>query len=191
MRLPLVFFIFLYACNVMDHSQKEEMDDITVDFSLIDISNTKFIFSESSKSKELSIIFFGYSHCPDICSNTLKEFSKAIEKLTYSQLKGTQFIFVSVDPKVDSNGRLKKFAKNFDPRIVFLRGTDTEIEKIKKDFKLTVVFDVEKNKDGSSKMIHSTNIFWIDKSRKKIKTSPHNMSAMEIIKEINDKELKR
>jgi hypothetical protein len=40
-------------------------------------------------------------------------------------------------------------------------------------------------------MIHSTNIFWIDKSRKKIKTSPHNMSAMEIIKEINDKELKR
>ena len=189
--LPLIFFILFYRCNVMDNSQQDGIDNASVNFSLIDLTNNKFDFNESIKSKELSIIFFGYSHCPDICLNTLREFSKAIEKLTYFQIAKTQFIFVSVDPKVDSNEQLKKFAQNFDPRIVVLRGTELEIEKVKKDFKLTVVLNLEKNKDGSSKMIHSTNIFWIDKNRKKIKTSPYNISATEIVKEVNNRELKR
>ncbi len=188
--LPLVFFLFYSNCSDLSKLQNNEIDFDSVDFSLIDLSNKEFDFIESIKSKELTVIFFGYSHCPDICSNTLTEFSKAIEKLSYSQMKKTQFIFISVDTFADSNNRLILFSKNFDPRIIFLRGTESKIEKIKKDFKLMVVLDIEKNIDGSSKIIHSTNIFWLDKNKKKIKAFPHTMSGNEILREINKGELK-
>jgi protein SCO1/2 len=178
--IPLVYIFF--SCK--ETVSKQELSFDSIDFSLEEISEKKFNFKESTITKPISVLFFGYSHCPDICSETLNIFSKAISKLNYSKLNQLQFIFISVDSSGDTKEQLLKFSKNFDSRIIFLRGSEEDIKKIKTDFKLTIMLDSVKNADKSPKIIHSTNIYLMNKINKKIKLLPHMISTSILVDEI-------
>jgi protein SCO1/2 len=74
------------------------------------------------------LIFFGYTHCPDVCPTTLAVEAEALGKL--GERAGQIVpILVSVDPKRDTPDRLKDYLSAFGPNFVGLTGTDEEIEK--------------------------------------------------------------
>ncbi len=84
---------------------------------------------------KVTLLFFGYTQCPDVCPTTLSDLATVKQKLG---AKGDQLqvIFVSVDPARDTPEILKAYMANFDPSFIALRGSDEQTAQIAKDFKI-------------------------------------------------------
>ena len=81
-----------------------------------------------------SVIFFGYTQCPDVCPTTLTEMQQVMTLLG-SQADKVQVLFITVDPDRDSAAILKQYVPAFDKRFLGLRPADqAALEKVAKDF---------------------------------------------------------
>jgi protein SCO1 len=98
-----------------------------------------------------SIVFFGYTSCPDICPMTLQLLSEVAR-----QAGDTQFIFVTVDPARDTPERLKAYLAHFDPRFVGLSGGRGELERF------AASLGAGYAPSGSGGFDHSTSLFAVD-----------------------------
>jgi protein SCO1 len=82
------------------------------------------------------VLFFGYTHCPDVCPTTLAELSQAVAKLG-DDGKRVQVLMVTVDPARDTAPLLGEYVSAFSPTFIGLRPADTaELVKITKDFRV-------------------------------------------------------
>jgi protein SCO1/2 len=81
------------------------------------------------------LIYFGYTHCPDVCPTTLLAISQALEKLGPLADK-VQPIFISLDPERDTPQIVGEFTKSFDPRILGLTGRSKEVAAVAKQFRV-------------------------------------------------------
>lgn len=90
-------------------------------------------FSQNSLKGTPSLIFFGYTFCPDVCPTTLAETTAWREQLglTPEQLR---IIFVTVDPARDTLAMVKGYVEGFDPSIIGLVGNEQQTEAIKTAF---------------------------------------------------------
>ena len=84
---------------------------------------------------KVTLLFFGYTQCPDVCPTTLSDLAAVKQKLGAKGDK-LQVVFVSVDPARDTPEMLKSYIANFDPSFLALRGSDEELAKMAKDFKI-------------------------------------------------------
>lgn len=80
-------------------------------------------------------IFFGYTHCPDVCPTTLSDLKAAL-KLLGPQAARVQVLFVSVDPERDTPEVLRQYVPYFDPTFLGLTGTPEEITEVAREFKV-------------------------------------------------------
>lgn len=97
------------------------------DFQLVNHHNEPFNL-ESLKG-HWSLMFFGYTHCPDICPTTLsvlKEVKAQIAQLT-EYASDTQYVFVSVDGERDTPEKLKEYINYFDPGLIGATGTTSQV----------------------------------------------------------------
>ncbi len=83
----------------------------------------------------LAVLFFGYTHCPDICAPTLVVLARALNELG-PEAERVQVVFVSVDPAHDTPAQLAGFIPKFHPSFVGLTGTDAEIRAVAADYKI-------------------------------------------------------
>ena len=83
---------------------------------------------------EPTLVFFGYTHCPDVCPATLFEMSEALRALGAD--KKVAALFVTVDPERDTPEVLKEYLASFDPRIVGLTGSREAIDAVLKEFRV-------------------------------------------------------
>jgi protein SCO1 len=104
------------------------------------------------------VLFFGFTHCPDICPTTLAEISQAVKKLG-PDAERVQVLVVSVDPERDTPEALGKYVTAFDPRFLGLRGDLAATKKVAGEFKIYF----EKRKTGESYTVdHSAQSYVID-----------------------------
>ena len=104
------------------------------------------------------VLFFGFTHCPDICPTTLADISHAIKALG-PDAERVQVLMVSVDPERDTPDALAKYVTAFDPRFLGLRGDLAATQKVAKEFKIYF----EKRKQGASYTVdHSAQSYVID-----------------------------
>jgi len=104
------------------------------------------------------VLFFGFTHCPDICPTTLAEISQAIRSLG-PDAERVQLLMVSVDPERDTQDSLAKYITAFDPRFLGLRGELAATRKVAAEFKIYF----EKRKQGDSYSVdHSAQSYVID-----------------------------
>ncbi|MEQ5840834.1 SCO family protein [Paraburkholderia acidicola] len=83
------------------------------------------------------VLFFGYTHCPDVCPTTMAELSQALQQLGPDDAKRVQVLFVTVDPQRDTSGLLGQYVTAFNPTFVGLRPTDdAQLVKVTKDFRV-------------------------------------------------------
>jgi protein SCO1/2 len=118
-------------------------------------SNGGFVDSKDLLGKPYGI-FFGYTHCPEICPTTLYEMSKTITDLG-EQAKDFRLFFVTVDPQRDTVPVLKDYLSNFDPRIEALVPTLDELPQIAKAFR--VFYQKVPETDGGYSMNHTATLF--------------------------------
>ncbi|ORE93297.1 SCO family protein [Aurantimonas sp. 22II-16-19i] len=79
-------------------------------------------------------VFFGFTHCPDICPTTLGELSVLLDDLG-EQANELQVVSISGDPERDTPGVLTGYLQSFDPRIVGLTGSEAEVDRAFSAFK--------------------------------------------------------
>lgn len=75
-----------------------------------------------------TLVFFGFTNCPDVCPTTLATISEALNKLG-PKADGVVPIFISIDPQRDTPAALKPYLASFGPRFVGLTGTEAEVAK--------------------------------------------------------------
>lgn len=106
------------------------------------------------------LVFFGFTHCPDICPAALFDMSETLRRLGPDAEK-VSAIFVSVDPERDTPEKLKDYLQSFHPRISALTGSQAEIDAVTKAYKAyakKVPLD-----GGGYTMDHSAIVYLMDK----------------------------
>ncbi len=83
----------------------------------------------------LAMLYFGYTHCPDVCPLTLSHLHLVMEKLG-PLASNVRILFVSVDPARDTPAVMHEYAAAFDPRVVGLTGGESEIAAVAKRYRV-------------------------------------------------------
>jgi protein SCO1 len=130
------------------------------DFTLTDQSGQPRKFS--SLRGEPVLVFFGFTHCANICPTTLGRL-KLLHEARGGSLKATRVVLVSVDGDRDTPARLKSYLAPLSRDFVGLTGDPKATAKIAAQF-AAVFFKEPAAKDGSYNVMHSTQVFAVDKA---------------------------
>jgi protein SCO1/2 len=152
------------------------------DFTLTD-QNGKPVKDADFRGK-LMLVFFGFTHCPEICPTTVSTLSKVMTALGDKADKMAP-VFISVDPKRDTPKVMKEYLANFDKRIVALTGTPQEVKKAADAYK--IYFSINKDsKTGEEdyQVDHSTIVYMMDKNGQYVRHFSYNTGEQEITKAI-------
>ncbi len=76
------------------------------------------------------VLFFGYTHCPDVCPTTMLKLRNMMAQLSPEEAEQVQVVFVSVDPEHDTIERLKGFVESYNPSFIGLRGTPDALAQL-------------------------------------------------------------
>jgi protein SCO1/2 len=149
------------------------------DFSLID--NQGRSFGAANLRGHWSLMFFGYTDCPDYCPTTLTTLAALEKQLRAAKtVAPPQVIFVSVDAKRDTPAQLNQFVPNFDPEFIGLTAaSQPAIEALAK--KWGVAVNIQYAANGNYIVDHSTEIFVIDPAGNlaAILTGPFTVDALQ------------
>lgn len=133
------------------------------EFSLIDQNSAQFTAARLKGAPTL--VYFGYTHCPDVCPVTLLQLAQVVKSGVVPQLR---VVFVSVDPARDTPAQLAQYVHAFDPDFIGLTGTPAMLESVARKF--GVAFLRVDLPGGDYSMDHSSTIFLMD-------TRGHNVAV--------------
>jgi protein SCO1 len=108
------------------------------------------------------VLFFGYTHCPDVCPTTMSDLKQTM-KLLGDKANDVQVLFVTVDPERDTQEVLAQFVPGFDSRFIGLRGTVEEVAANLSEYKVYAAKVSEPGKSGYT-MDHSAGLYVFDKT---------------------------
>ncbi len=128
-------------------------------FNLVDQDN-KPITDAALKGRP-SLVFFGYTHCPDICPTTLFDMSEVMRALGPDAAKTTA-LFISVDPDRDTPAVMKDYLSSFDPHLRGATGSQQALDKVEKEYRVYAK-KVPTGKDGDYSMDHTALVYLMDK----------------------------
>ena len=166
MMIILVFFI-LTVILFINFLYDKKTPSVSLGGSFILTDQNGEIFN-SRKVNLKKLVYFGYTYCPDICPFDLLKISKIFENNPNlkSEIKP---VFITVDPERDTIKNLKIFMENFDQSFVALTGTNDEIKKVLKKFRIYVKLNKSNLADKDYLIDHSSLIFLLDKNDNYIK----------------------
>jgi protein SCO1 len=127
-------------------------------FKLID-QDGKRITDQDFKGRPL-LVFFGYTHCPDICPTTLFEMSEVLRALG-KDADRINALFITVDPERDTTAVMKDYLSSFDPHLRGATGDQKAIDAVEKDYR--VYAKKVPTKDGDYSMDHTALVYLMDK----------------------------
>ena len=113
---------------------------------------------------KVTVVFFGFTHCPDVCPTTLLELA-AVKKALGADGARVQGIFITVDPERDTPPLLKAYVGNFGADFVALRGTVEETKAVAKQFKVFFA-KVPGSREGQYSMDHTAGSYVFDSQGK-------------------------
>ncbi len=113
---------------------------------------------------KVTVVFFGYTQCPDVCPTTMAELAQ-VKKALGPDGERIQGVFVTVDPDRDTPELLKAYMGSFDPSFVALRGNAEQTAAVAKEFKVFYA-KVPGKTEGSYTMDHTAGSYVFDASGK-------------------------
>lgn len=106
------------------------------------------------------LLYFGYTHCPDICPTTLARL-RAVKQALGADAAQVQVLFVSVDPARDTSAELAAYVHAFDPAFTGLRGSPAQLAALARRYRVGYTRQGDEP-DGGYTMSHSSAIFVFD-----------------------------
>jgi len=137
--LPLVGLAVGLAAGAADDAARFEREltsgttAVGTEFTLADPKGRKRSLADF-KGKVV-VLYFGYTFCPDVCPTDLQQVARAM-KLLGKKAKWVQPVFITLDPARDTPRLMGQYARAFDRRIVALRGSEEETQRIARAFKI-------------------------------------------------------
>jgi protein SCO1/2 len=126
-------------------------------FSLVDQNDKPF--TDANLKGKWQLVFFGYTHCPDVCPTTLNDLSLALDQLGDKKSQ-VGIVFISVDPERDTPAVLKSYVESFGGPVEALTGSPDAVAQAAKDYK--VYYAKHARSDGGYDMDHSALIYIMD-----------------------------
>ncbi len=133
--ITLLFALFVSACKSTHEFYGFVYDQPAYNFELTDHNGKRVKLSDFTSQGKVALIFFGYTHCPDVCPDALTKMKLAYDKLSPEEKNKVQVLFISVDPERDTPEILKGYVPYFDLSFIGLVGTPEEIAKAAKEYK--------------------------------------------------------
>ena len=170
----IIFSLLLAGC---DGGPKFKSTDITG----VDYGRSLELTDHTGRLRRLEdfrgkavVLFFGFTHCPDVCPTTLAELSQAMKQLG-PDAERVQVLFVTVDPERDTREALAKYVTAFDPRFLGLYGDAAATQRVAKEFKIYY----EKRTTGESYSVdHSGQSYVLDpQGRLRLLVRPERITA--------------
>lgn len=134
------------------------------------------------------LVYFGFTHCPNICPLGLAKMAEALDALPQAQAKRIQPIFITLDPERDTPSELKEYVHAFHPRLIGLTGTPGQIESVKKAYRVYG----QKQGTGADYMINHSGFTYLmapshaGKPGETLAVFAHETSAREMAQEIKN-----
>jgi protein SCO1/2 len=133
----------------------------------------------SSFEGDFTLLFFGFTNCPDVCPLTLSLLHQVRADIAARAPRFTpRVLFVSVDPKRDTPARIAAYLKGFDPEFVGVTASDAELEPLLK----TLGVAVEKHEHGGANynVVHNSAIYVLDRNADwiAVSTGPHDPKVL-------------
>ena len=180
---PYSLFTPVYAQETADTSLNRGS------FSLVDHSGHA-VTQQNFRGSYL-LIFFGYSHCPDICPTALTLIANVMDSLGENS-KNVQPIFITLDPERDTPEALRKFVSYFHPKLIGLTGTPDQVSSVAKSYFVKYqrfipesFQDTLNNKEGLDYLLdHTAASYLLGPSAEGIALFQHGTSAAEMVAKI-------
>ena len=129
------------------------------DFQLTDHNGNGFDLKQLRG--KVSLLFFGYTHCPDVCPTELAKLSRLLKQLDTDSSK-VQGLFISVDPERDTPERLRQYVPYFHPELLGLTGSLADVNMVTSAYNVHRSLQTTKGKELQYLVDHSANLFIID-----------------------------
>lgn len=124
------------------------------EFVLTDTQGNPFDFQADTQG-DLTLLYFGYTYCPDICPVQLAQIAAALDKLPDVE-RHTKVVFVTVDPERDTPKVIRSFLDKFDTNFIGLSGTIEEVEAAQRAAGVSVAVKIGEGDDYS--MAHAAQV---------------------------------
>lgn len=135
-----------------------------------------------------TLIYFGYTSCPDDCPEELRKLAEAVEKIEEQTKRKVVPIFVTIDPKRDSAAQLQAYLSEFHPSMMGLTGTVDDIRQVARAYR---VFYKKVEEEGSDYLVdHSNLVYLMDPSMEFVKFFGKEYDANSLCAEVIE-EIKR
>jgi protein SCO1/2 len=116
-------------------------------------------FTDENLKGKPFVVFFGFTHCPEVCPTTLYDLTQDMAALG-KEAENLQAAFITVDPTRDTPELMKTYLSSFDPRIVGLTGTEEEVAAAAKAYK--IYYRKVPTEGSDYTMDHSATLFLMD-----------------------------
>ena len=147
------------------------------DFSLVD--GTGRAVTKASFHGKYLLVYFGYTHCPDICPTSLLVIENALHHLG-DYAKEVQPIFITIDPERDTPKVMGDYIRNFGGDLVGLTGTPEQIHQAAENYKVYYSKVEDKKSATRYSVDHSGFIYLMDKNGNYLAHFPHNVPEREL-----------
>ena len=146
-------------------------------FTLTD-QNGRTVTADSLKGKP-TLIYFGFTYCPDVCPTSLLLMETAIEKIGSDAAKKVNLVFITVDPERDTPEVLKGYVPNFGATFEGLTGTPEQIAQVARAYR--VYYQKVPGKDGAPYLMdHSSIVYLLDRNGRFVTHFTHEAKAEQI-----------
>lgn len=154
---------------------------VIADFSLVDDDGQPF--SLERLKGQWSLLFFGFTHCPDVCPSALYDLAQVRKTLARNDPEKTnnlQVLFVSVDPERDTPRQLNQYVNYFDPEFIGVTGPEAQLAPL--TLQLGIAYRIEDHEPGSQQynVDHSASILLMNPNGQLhgVFPAPHQSDSM-------------
>ena len=164
-----IVIIFSFSYNIYTHISESEtckkstnfVDGLGGPIELIDQNETTFSLEKQKAS--LSLLYFGYSYCPDICPYDLER-NAYVKDIMDEHKLDINLVFITLDPSRDTTERLKDFSEYIHTSMIALTGSTDQIDALKKAYGVFGKSNKVNNEDQSYLVDHSTFSYLVNKN---------------------------
>ncbi|MBC7844816.1 MAG: SCO family protein [Gemmatimonadaceae bacterium] len=183
MRLTLVATMLLTACGSPSFNGAA-LDPAEPAPALTLFDSTGTPFELTAQRGKVVLVFFGYTHCPDVCPTTLVDWRHVADSLG-AKAADVRFVFVSVDPERDTPASVQRYAARFSPTFVGLTGATAAIDSLKSAWHIAAFRDGNPTDTSSTYTVsHPSQVFVIDNTGKLVLMQSAGMTVAQITSDI-------
>lgn len=184
MRSLFLIFLLLGACSEKEMPSPYHAIDVTwqhthADFLLKDFNGKPHNLLDFRG--KVVVLFFGYTHCPEVCPTTLADLAQVM-RLLGKDASRVQVLFVTLDPERDTPGLLAKYVTSFDPAFLGLYGDAPSTAKAAKSFGVNYVKQYDKH--GGYTLDHTDGIYLLGTRGKPLLMAPYGQPAEKMLEDI-------